>query len=570
MAKTRASIFNIISVEAVRGALRRHGPLLAALALAVVLPRAWALQGVDFVDYFTFADMPAHVVNADKLHGLYFQGDEAFFSRAPVQRALNNPVRWPAGVYHVALPWVHLFGPLSVWTTQLTNLIFLVLLLAGVVRLGAHLHSVRLGLWAALLTALCPPLLASTWYFSLDFPLVAMITAGLWGLWRTAGFTRWRRCLVFGAISFLALYVKPTYALYLVLPSLWTLVAGLRRDGARLRVLGNLGLATALTLLGTGLLQGLELAPRWDDLTSHLLEWQAPENLRGELLQGTPGSLAWFLAIPRFVVVSFPLPLLLLTLPGLVRLHLPGAWSGEQGAAPASDALQTRRSLGWLLACFVWGTYLVFTLMTNKLERYVHPVYPVLCLLGPWWVMTLVPRRWQTTALVWLVTAFAATSWVVHQQPTPWAWGLVPARPTGSFEFRMPSAEALDELRKNPYNAECPPGPLVDALADLARGSTRPLGILLMGEPDVTSSALTQMTKEQLVLAASQRIRHRMVLHVPVMAEEPLPPDAVLLHAVDQRATALVPGTRLVSKRVVTLRCSGDERKVVAASLLRR
>jgi len=551
-----------------RGILTRHGPLVFAILVALVLPRALALRGVPYVDHLQFNDMPAHLANADQLYGLTFHGDDQYFSRAPTRESLNNPVRWPAGVYHAALPWIAAFGPLSVWTTQLTNLVFMLVLLAGVVRLGAHLRSTRLGLWAALLTALCPPLTASTWYFSLDFPLVAMIAVGLLALWRTAGFTRWRRALLFGAAACAGLYVKPTYALYLLVPSLWTLVVGLRRgEGPAWRALAGLAMATAVTVLGTGLLQGLDVQTRWEDLTNHLLEWQAPEPLRAELTQGGPGSLSWFVAIPRFVVVSFPLPLLLLTLPGLVRLHLPGAWSSPPPAG--AKALLTPRSLGALLKSFVWGTYLVLTLLTNKMERYVHPLYPVLCLLGPWWVLSHVPRRWQTTALSWMTAIFTATLWLTYLHPTPWQYGLLDQKEQlAAYEFRMPHQSALSDLRKNPHNAECLPGPLVDALADLARGSTRPLGISLMGEPDLTATRLMHLTKEQVVLLASQRITHRMVFHAPPGIKEPLPPQTILLHSRYQDPTALIPGPRLVSSRTVQLRCVGDGVKVVVASLL--
>ena len=545
--------------------------LLGAILLALVLPRLLALGGVSYVDHLQFNDMPAHLANADKLHGLTFNSDQRYFTSAPLRGRLDNPVRWPAGVYHVALPFISAFGPLSVWTTQLTNMVFLLLLLAGVFRLGSHLHSARLGLWAALLTALCPPLVASTWYFSLDFPLVAMVAVGLWALWRTAGFSRWRRGLIFGALSCLGLFVKPAYALYLLAPSLWTLVTGLRRRGKPAwRVLGTLALATALTLLGTALLQGLDLQSRLDDLTIHLLEWQAPQALQAELTQGAPGTLSWFLAIPRFVVVNFPLPLLLLVLPGLIRLHLPGSWPPvSQTTAADPGPLQSPRSLGALLGSFVWGTYLVLTLLTNKLERYVQPLYPLVCLLGPWWVLTRVPRRWQTTALLWITAAFGATLWVVHLHPTPWAYGLLEQKAhTAAYEFRMPHQAALAKLRVNPYISECRPGPLLDALADLARGSRRPLGIALMGEPDATAIRLMHLTKEQVVLLASQRIKHRMVFHAPTTMREPLPPHLILLHASHQDARALIPGPRLLSSRTVQLRCA-DGVKTVVASLLR-
>ena len=549
--------------------LRRHGLLLGAIVLAVVLPRVLALGGVKYVDHFSFNDMPAHLANADKLHGRTLHQDP-YFDRAPTVAGLDNALRWPAGVYHVALPWIAAFGPLSVWTTQLTNGVFLVVLLLAVARLGKHLHSTRLGLWAALLTALSPPLTAATWYFGQDFPLVAMVMVGLWALWRTAGFTRWRRGLVLGVVASAGLFIKPTLALYLLAPSVWTLVTGLRRGPPPTwrNLALPLGLSLAVTVAGTWLLQGLDVQSRLEDLTGHLLEWQAPAALQAELAQGAPGSLRWLTAVPRFVISSFPGPLLLLVLPGLVLLHLPRTWRGD-GDGPSS--LQSPRSLAGLLISFVWGTYLVLTLLTNKLERYAQPLYPVLCLLGPWWILTRVPRRWQTTALVWLATAFGATLWVVHQQPTPWTYGLLPQKSaSASYELLMPGARDLAGLRQNPHNAECRPGPLVDALADLARrgGATGPLGVALPGEPDLSSIRLTRLTKEQIVLLASQRITHRAVLLAPLTAGEGLPPDTVLLHARGRDPARVMPGVKRVATRTAQLRCE-DGARVVQLSLMR-
>jgi hypothetical protein len=51
--------------------------------------------------------------------------------------AEHNP-RWPPGTYYVAQIFCRWFGPLSIWTTQLTNLSFSLLLLVGVIGLGAE------------------------------------------------------------------------------------------------------------------------------------------------------------------------------------------------------------------------------------------------------------------------------------------------------------------------------------------------------------------------------------------------------------------------------------------------
>ena len=539
--------------------MRRHGVLLCAVALALIVPRALALRGVSRVDHLAFNDMPAHLSNANKLHQLRRHGDDPYFTRAPAQRRLINPARWPAGVYRVAGLFIGSFGPLSIWTTQGTNLLFLLLLLGAVAALGRRLQGPRLGLWAALLTALCPPLVASTWYFSLDFPLVAMIFVGLWALHATAGFSRLRRSLGLGLLSALGLWVKPTYALYLLLPSAWTAASGLRgRMAGPLVVARNLGLAAALTLALTAALSGLELGSWWQELKIHLLEWQTPGELAPQLNQQRAWSLWWFLAIPGMALSNLTLPLLASALPGLLALHLPSRPRRARGAVA-------------LLRSFVWGCYLALTLMTNKMERYVHPLYPALCLLIPWSITTRLPRRWQTPALLWVTAAFGATLVLVQQHPTPWRWGLFSQQqPAAAYEFVMPRRSELAVLRRRLAHSECRVEPLVGAMAALAgRGRlTRPLGVAFPGEPDITAVNLLRLTKEQVVLLASQRITDRLVFHYAPTSGGPPPPEVLLLHGADQNPRTVLPRMSLVIRQQLQLHCE-EETLAVQISLLR-
>lgn len=129
----------------------------------------------------------------------------------------------------------------------MTNLPFL-LLLASVFGLARPLLGVRGALWAATLTAACPPLAGATWYLGLDLPLAAMIMAALWLLTRCGGFRHARWTLAFGLWAAFGLMVKYSFAIYLVGPCAWALFQGLRRPGGRARVL--LIEAAALALMG--------------------------------------------------------------------------------------------------------------------------------------------------------------------------------------------------------------------------------------------------------------------------------------------------------------------------------
>ena len=534
----------------------RYRTMLLLFAVAYLLPRVVAYRGISRIENNGFNDMSTHLTNVSKSHGLSCQADtDPYFRQAPGQRVLAGASKWPHGVYHVARPWVHLFGPLSIWTTQLTNLVFSLVLMVGVFWLGVPLGGTRVGLWGALLTLLCPPLVASTWYFSLDYPLVAMVTVGLLLLWKTAGFGSRGRSLIFAAWSCLGMFIKGSYALYLLVPALWNLACGLRQVRPRWRVPVNLTLAVVCTLLGLLLLQGFDLIAAWEELRFHMFGAGPATDLSSRAL-----SPAWLLAIPLFVVENFSLVLLLCALPGLILLHYPGFRGAAVAGAEPTPGPASPRALGGLLKAMVWGTYLVLTLMSNKLERYVHPLYPVLCLLVPWAVGLKVPRPWRTPALLWITTAACAMNWLYHQQPNPWAFGVSsPGRNLGNVEFKMPDQGMLRRLRGH-SDLQGFHGPLLRALQDLARisPSGRPLGIAFAGDEEEhpPSTRLARLTRFGTVLLAAQHIPGRMVFLFPLTSKDPLPPALIIIQT-EGEAPLKVRPMRLLGQRRVKLMVEG-------------
>ena len=167
--------------------------LLGAIVLAFFVPRLIAWRGIPMAVNLEFADQLFHLYHVDLLYKRHTL-DEAYmgqpyFHQFPDMKNPRLPTRWPPGLYWVTFPFAKAFGVYSIWTTQLPNFIASVLIVLGVVLLGRIMGGTRLGLWAALLTVLCPALVASSWYYSLDYPLIAMILMGLYLLWRTRGFT---------------------------------------------------------------------------------------------------------------------------------------------------------------------------------------------------------------------------------------------------------------------------------------------------------------------------------------------------------------------------------------------
>jgi len=541
--------------------------MLAALGCAVLLPRAVALRGLDLTAPLEFPDAICHLYNVDLLHKVSSGAgqEDPFLLAHPEHAVPQNPAALAPAVYAVARLWVGWSGPLGLWTTQLTNLLFLAVMLIGVAGLGRALGSTRAGLLAALLTALCPALAAGSWYFSSDFPLAACTTVGLWLLMKTGGLRRPAPAAALAIWSVVGCLVKMTYALYLLFPTLAVLVMGLTRGmapraatrarsgnsppppgGARSsRVLavtsGALLLFGVLLLLagGDGLERDLIL------LKMHLGPSAVEPHFGG--FQAIPAlSVRGVLSVPAFLAMHMPLPLLLLTLPGLAALHR-----------------RPRHGNGWVLAAFLWGVYLFATLFPHRQARYILPLYPVLCLAAAWWVEVKLPARWRRLASSGLVIAFAATLVLAHIHPTPWGLNR-DTWPTTAL-MSMPGAERLAALRAAPGEPDlrCKYKDLVRAVEELARveGSTNIVGIAgkLPAPGDIEITALL----------AGHRLRRRLVsfFHLEHHDARDLPRALVLFHEPGRDPPARLAGRR--ARRTVAARLiCGDRVSELAGSLM--
>ena len=516
---------------------RAHAALLGLLILVLLaVPRLTALSGVPMAYQLTHQDGVNHLLNLALFHQKRTldpaQLSDPFLAERPTVLVRNNLIGWPPGIYHVASLWVGTFGPYSLWTTQLTNAVFLVLLLLGVVGLGLELSgSLAVGLWAAALTAVCPPLVADTWYYSMDFPLTAVTICGLLLLLQTRCFTSLPFTLLFGAWAALGMLIKPSYPVYLLAPAAWAAVAGLRQAGrARRRVAINLGLGLAVAL-GLFLLQDSQISERWGMFWGHMQKGPSPVTPDRQILQVFPWTLEGLLLVPKYAAMVFPLPLLLLALPALICLHL-GRWRPRNGA---------------LVLAFFWGVFAFVTLFLHRQERYGHPIYPVLCLATAWCVLTVLPRRLRSVAMGLILAAFCGTLWLTAtSHPIPWRT-FSPYEAHQEPFLDMPAAEQLDGLRRNTYHPLLGLGEVADGLRLLAHQekTRRPLGVGLRWERH-------GMNGELLALMANQVIRDRFVSQLlPEAPAHELFPVNILLHepGLDLRQT--YPGATVLARRTV-------------------
>ncbi len=529
---------------------------LALIAAAYITPRVVACWGVGYTNILTSHDPMYHLYNAEQLYKVNVLSDRIDDNPLFIHHAGAfipiHPRRWPPGLYQVTFPLVAIFGPTSIWTTQLINLLFSAILVWGVVGIGARMGNIRAGLLGALLAVLCPPLVASSWYYGLDYPFTAMVVMGVYLLLRTEGFSRPWASLGFAVWSVLAMQVKYNYPLYLLLPCVWTLGVGLYR-GPRKRVALYAG---GTVLAGVGFFAIINWAPfhlLWEELKFHTADANLPATWIA------PWSREWLLALVKFAAHNYPVHLLVLALPGLLLLHVPLRATGV-------------RQRGTVLA-FLWGAWVVLTLIINKLERYQHPLYPLLCLITAWWVLRLLPRWWGRAAAVAVVAAYASVLVYAHFEPTPWdrADNFRQANHPMYFDVPMPSKKELDGLRRLDWHPRCDLRPFVATVRAWAGklDPKEPLGMIYYQRPHRPGGA--DFPWGALLLATYQHHRDRFVLVAGLFPQHTLRDfqrgmkHHLIVHRPEERPVGLGPEIRLVQRKALKLRCGKRVRRFVVS-----
>lgn len=278
----------------------------------------------------------------------------------------------PPLTYLSTVPILNLFGTGSDRAT-LVNLLYSAILLASVYGLGAILFNRTIGVWAAGLCLLFPGLYRVRLDFLLDYPLTTAVTLAFFCLtaWRFAQTrrSRWLWAIAFGASVGVALMVKQTAVLFLVVPITWVAATAIRhRHWQRL---GQLLLALCLSL------------PIWVPWyrTNWLIVLTASKRatVDSAIAEGDPPlhTLAAWTFYPGLLPHHVSIPLLLVPIVGLLLWLVKRRFKGLRAnvALPNADG----QTLRWL-AIFWVGAYVFCSLNINKDFRYVLPYLPVVAL----------------------------------------------------------------------------------------------------------------------------------------------------------------------------------------------
>lgn len=523
---------------------RRVLLLILILAGVYALPRLVTLRGIDRAHEFTNGDQVMHLVNLVLRTRAWKPGvlrDSALLQDDSDAFQPRQSTRWPPGVYAVASILAATFGPTSIWTTQLTNLLFLIILTLGVVLLGRPILGLSGGGWAAALVLLTPPVVASSWYFNLDLGLAAMVVMGLHLLLRTRGFSVWPATLSFAAWSVLGVLVKATYPLYLAAPCLVAVIQGLRLPGQRRQVAWRVAVTAAVSLALLLLLLPEDLQTLWREFSLHLTGAGREDAAHPRLIR--PLTLEWLISVPLMAIRGYPWPLLLPILPGIILAHHPRA------------RIPGRSSL----LAFCWGTVVMLTLLTHRMERYLLPLYPLLSLLAVWGIQQLFhrQRRWVLSGLVIMHVAML---WVVQQRPTPW----IPDPEAAELrawmhDQRMPTPDQLERLRRLKHSSTKDYRQLEAAMGDALDASRArgPLCVAVRLAPELFR--VNRSLKMEFYLLAAQLERSRLLPYKAHLYLMRWPMQGLELPLYRRCPTLLV-----VHDPELKVKLPGDPREVIA------
>ena len=285
---------------------------------------------------------------------------------------------WPRFVYVVGGFWNQVFGEMPEQTI-FSNSIFFFILLFSVYGIGKITGGPRTGVLAAALVSLYPNLVGLSRYYGLDFPLTAMVTAGVYALIKTDYWKSRKWSVIFAVISGLGILTKGQYVFFLYGPVLYVTWQSFRRDvhlepcstgdESRSGITRIVPLLLNLTIVGFVILTITyvwwcdHISILYSDLVYHFGASYLPEGTVEPFASPPPFRVftATWLAFYLFQTVFSISPVFFLLF------------------AVNSVLLLTRKQpLDRTPVLWFWlvGSYIIFTLISSKIGRYFSPPCP--------------------------------------------------------------------------------------------------------------------------------------------------------------------------------------------------
>ena len=210
--------------------------------------------------------------------------------RLSLTKLLTVSSYYPPFFYVSTVPWSFLFG-FSTAVLALSEIVFLLVLVFAVIKIGDRLFSPAVGTGAAVLIALCPVVYGLSREILLDLPVIAMVALTQYAILETRAGTDRKKSWALGLALGLAVLIKWT-AIVFVAGSFLVVFAGeiKRRRPPAGKVLASLAIALFVALI---------VALPWYAANSASIASGAAHSLSSDALrEGDPSalglSLRWY------------------------------------------------------------------------------------------------------------------------------------------------------------------------------------------------------------------------------------------------------------------------------------
>ncbi|NET03451.1 MAG: phospholipid carrier-dependent glycosyltransferase [Symploca sp. SIO2B6] len=302
----------------------------------------------------------------------------------------------PPGVYIATAIIQNIFGT-GLDQATLVLLLSSGILIVSVYVLGITLFDSRVGLWAAGLIILLPGLYRYRLEFLLDYPLTAAVSLSFCCLTLWRYLKGWCWALVFGISLGLALMVKQTALLFLLIPVLWVIGGTIRRRNW-----------VKFAQLMTGLLVSVLVFGPWYRINWLLILTSGKRaTIDSAIAEGEPAlnTLEAWIYYWKILPYLISWPLLLVPIVGLLLYWKKQRRQGEREMGRWGDESSALCSMPPIFPIvFLVGGYLLCSLNINKDARYILPLLPVLSLflaygLNCWCSRWAKRVRWGTIGL---------------------------------------------------------------------------------------------------------------------------------------------------------------------------
>lgn len=273
-------------------------------------------------------------------------------------------------VYICTVPFLVLFGK-GYDQASLVNLLYTAILILSVYHLGNYLFKNRkIGITASIFCLLFPIMGIMRTDYLLDYGLTSIVIATftILTIWKDSytGFVSWVLTLILGVGIGLIMLAKPTGFIFILIPSIYTLIIFIsKRKFIKL-------IQTALSLILAWLICGSWYSLNWLTIITSALN--ANNVGKGE---GDPAAttIAGWLYYPQTIPETVGFPILFVSI-GILLIYL---FKSRFSQNAVKDNL-AKSALNWLFI-FLIGSYVICSLGTNKDIRFILPSFPVISLI---------------------------------------------------------------------------------------------------------------------------------------------------------------------------------------------